>query len=50
MTEAYQEAEEVGGGDCSDVDLATGHPSLDRMLMGLREGRARGPGCPPGSR
>lgn len=46
MTEAYQEAEEVAraGGDVHGAP--TGYPSLDRMLMGLREGQPRGPGCP----
>ena len=39
MTEAYQEAEEVAraGGDVHGAP--TGYPSLDRMLMGLREGQ-----------
>ena len=39
MAEAYQEAEEVAraGGDVHGAP--TGYPTLDRMLMGLREGQ-----------
>lgn len=39
MTEAYEEAEEVSRAGGEVHGAPTGYPSLDRMLMGLREGQ-----------
>ena len=39
MIEAYQEAEEVARAGGETQGVPTGFPSLDRMLMGLREGQ-----------
>ncbi|MBY4797784.1 replicative DNA helicase [Collinsella sp. AGMB00827] len=39
MIEAYQEAEEVANAGGEIQGVPTGYPSLDRMLMGLREGQ-----------
>ena len=39
MVEAYKEAEEVCAAGGETHGVPTGYPSLDRMLMGLREGQ-----------
>ena len=39
MIEAYQEAEQVAAAGGEVHGAPTGYPSLDRMLMGLREGQ-----------
>ena len=39
MAEAYKEAEEVAAAGGEVHGAPTGYPSLDRMLMGLREGQ-----------
>lgn len=39
MVEAYQEAEEASAAGGAPQGVPTGFPSLDRMLMGLREGQ-----------
>ncbi len=39
MVEAYREAEEVCAAGGETHGVPTGYPSLDRMLMGLREGQ-----------